>query len=180
VAVLSDLEWNTQNASFAFQVPIGWRDLTEQELLELAHWEGTRVWAGITTTSEPRCLVHVTTCLGRLSSYTEDLKAEAWQRAEEVSLVWGPYLLLVGNYTGVVLQYSCLDYDGRSANMKAEPREDGLPDYMTLLLVVVHVHDFLYRISLYGAEEEVEKRQREFQSVLDSWLWLVDEPETAA
>jgi hypothetical protein len=164
--------WNTQSPAFSFPVPAGWRDLDADELRTLSHLEGLRVRAAVMTTEQERnALVHVTSRVGDLAGHVGRLVEAAWRTSGSLTLESGPFTIGIGDIDGVLLDYICLDYSGDSANLCHEPREDGLPDYMRLLLVVAEVDDWLYLISLYTAEDKLRERAPAFQSILDNWVW---------
>jgi hypothetical protein len=167
-----DGDWNSQCASFSFARPRAWRDLTDDELRQLSDVEQTRVWAGATTKGPGSCsLFYVTSCPGELHPYVDLLLHHAWGQASRTTLTGGPYSIDMGGLDGVLLMYSCLDYEGDSANMTIEPRPDGLPDYMTLLLVLGEVNGQIYRAGLYGPESDGDQAGADLQLILDSWIW---------
>jgi hypothetical protein len=110
--------------------------------------------------------MHVTVVPGDLDDYLDWLVYQSWGTSGHTTRVSGPALTVVGGFDAAMIEYACLDY------FDCNPEDPGsLPTHMSLLLVIVEVSGYLYRISLYVPEEELDTRGPEFQEMLDSWLW---------
>jgi len=159
--------WNEQCDRFRFSLPDGWRSLTDEEIRWLGHEEECRVWAGaIAGAEDDEGLVHVTIVPGQLEGYVEHVLSTAWGESSHVTQVGGPYVCGVGGADGALLEYACLDYDPEE-----DPASPSPPRHKALLLVIVGIENYLYRISLYAPEERLARYGPEFQAMLDSWLW---------